>query len=222
MTKRFLPLLTIAIISLTASSPYAMGVLPDSPPESSSSLTEDQQDLGAKTLAAIIDNLPDSQFKGNLCQLLETGFMTIVDNESLGISIKMGINWSYVEPGLIFKYQFDNYELVDGTRITGSTEAVIICGFKNLFWSTLDIVVNSVDGSPIIIENGDLANTEIVFDNAMVTFDISSLSTKGFIDASYGVNGSVHITPFGMETEETNVDIDKLMNYLEELKIADQ
>ena len=222
MTKRFVPLFTIALILLITSSSYAMGTRPDSPPESSSSLTEDQQDLGAKTLAAIIGNLPDNQFQGNLCQLLETGYMTIIDSESLGISIKMGINWSYVEPGLMFKYHFDNYELVDGTRITGSAEAVIICGFKNLFWSTLDIVVNSVDAAPIIIENGELANTEIIFDNAMVTFDIGTLSTKGFIDESYGVHGSVHITPFGMDAEETNVDIDKLMDYLEELTIQDQ
>ena len=222
MTKRFSPLFIISLILLTTSSPYAMGVRPDTPPESSSTLTADQQDLGAKTLAAIIDNLPDSQFKGNLCQLLETGYMTIIDNDTLGISIKMGINWSYVEPGLIFKYNFDNYALLDGTRITGMTEAIIICGFKNLFWSTLDIVVNTEEASPILIENGELANTAIFFDNAMVTFDINSLSTKGFVDESYGVNGSVHITPFGMDTEETSVDIDKLMDYLQELKNKDQ
>jgi len=196
-----------------------MGVRPETPPESNAGLSDTEQALGAQMLAAIIANLPDSSFKGNLNQLLETGYMTIIDSDNRGIQVEMGVNWSYTEPGLKFKYTFDAFMLPDKTIVSGNAEAVIVCGFKNLFLSTLDIIVNTTHGSPISIDSGELEGTLIAFDEAMVSFDIRNLATKGFVDESYGVSGSAIITPFGMTSEEeTNIEIDHLMDYLNELK----
>lgn len=217
--QRIIPKVFIVImIIFIAGNAYTMGVRPETPPESNPGLTDTEQELGAQMLAAIIANLPDSNFKGNLNQLLETGFMTIIENDNLGVQVEMGINWSYTDPGLIFKYAFDQFMLLDGTIVSGKAEAIIVCGFKNLFLSTLDIVINTADGSPISIENGELEGTLIAFDDAMVSFDIRNLATKGFVDESYGVSGSAVITPFGMASEETNIEIDHLMDYLNELK----
>ena len=197
---------------------HAMGMAPEETPESNTELSYTAQELGAKLLAEIIDNLPDSHFRGNLTQLLETGYMTIIDNEKTGIKVEMGINWSYIKPGLIFNYSFNHFELLDGTLVSGASEAVIVCGFKNLFLSTLDIVVNTIHDAPLIIENGELEGTTIAFDDAMVSFDIRNLSTKGFVDESYGISGKAIVTPHGLSSEETNIDIDQLMGFLNDLK----
>jgi hypothetical protein len=218
MKQIIIKMCVVAIIVLSSGSLHAMGMLPEESPESNAELSFTAQELGAQLLAEIIANLPDSQFRGNLTQLLETGYMTIIDNEELGITVEMGINWSYTKPGLIFNYSFSHFKLLDGTIVSGSSEALIVCGFKNLLLSTLDIVVNTVAEAPMTIENGELEGTIVAFDDAMVSFDIRNLAAKGFVDESYGVSGKAIITPFGLAAEETNIDIDQLMGFLDDLK----
>lgn len=208
----------LAIVMLSTVTVHAMGMRPETTPENNTELSLTAQEMGAQMLAGIIANLPDSHFRGNLTQLLETGYMTIIDNEKLGITVDMGINWSYTKPGLIFNYAFSSFKLLDGTLVSGNSEAVIVCGFKNLFLNTLDIVVNTAPGSPLTIESGSLEGTLVAFDDAMVSFDIRNLATKGFVDESYGVSGKAIITPFGLTSEETNIDVDQLMSFLNDLK----